>query len=306
MQQRGRPPHPGAYRVPPRSAWTARQSRESRSSGGARAAGLLLALIMAATLGVHALALATSPGAAGRTLRATLPAITDLDQSLAAHATELEAAGRDATSSVVVPGLVVPVEVRREAAATGGDDLRRATVEAMVRWVYVEGHSAFRVSGVREVSAPAPLSSQWMVRRSIDLLTARQHGRLVNLSRILAVGAVAVTALLAIQIESSRRALAVGSALTVGSLLAAVGALVVRGVGWMVMSDGSVASAVVARIARDVTMTIVVAALVSGLASAALAVGGWLIARMDNRPARAASPARARQAGLGRERREEL
>lgn len=279
--QRPRPARvpPPTRPLPPVRAM--RRAPEPPGASALRATGVLTVLAAAAFVVLHGLALATAPKAAARTLHATLPALTDLDQALAAHAQDIAATAGGGDESIPVPGLPLRVAVPRQAAAAGGEELRRATVDAMTRTVYAEGQAAFRVPDAPAEGALALFSSQWAVRRTLDTLTRGAHQKLVWMRTALAVALVALLVLLALQVDGPRRLLAVGSALAMGAALAAAGALLARLAVWLFTSgDGGVAGAVVAGTARDLAMTVAVTAAIAVIAGLALAACGTAVSRV--------------------------
>lgn len=308
MTQARRPQPPLRTTNRPAPAWSARRPRETRTAGGAQALGAIVAVVTALLVAAHGLALATAPAAAGRTLRATLPALTDLDQTLAAHADEIAKSASGADASVPVPGLPMTIAVPRQSAAQGGDTLREAALDGLVGRVYAQGHAAFRAPDATEHSSPALFSSQWALWRTLGLLTGPSHHRLTLAALGLAVLALVSAALLALRVDSERRGVAAGSAVAAGALLAALGALLARLVVWLFASDPSdIASTVVGRAAHDLTMTVVVTAAVAGAGGILLAVVGAITARMFAAPVRphASQPQPARRPRLARDPREE-
>lgn len=248
---------------------------DAPAAGAVRATGIACVLATAAFLLLHALTLATAPGAAARTLQATLPALTDLDQALAAHAEDIAATAAGGTQSVPVPGLPLAVEVPRAAAVQGGSDLRRAALDTMVRRVYADGHRALRAADAPPEGPLGLFSSQWAVRRALDTMTAGNHQRIALLRSVVGAGALILIGLLAVQVDAERRSLAVGSALAAAGVTAAAAALLGRLGTWLFTTgDSDLASAVLARVAHDITATAVLVAAVAVVAGAIIAATG--------------------------------
>ncbi|MFN8556253.1 MAG: hypothetical protein U0531_02520 [Dehalococcoidia bacterium] len=243
--------------------------------------GFLGVIAAAAFVTLYGLALATSPTAAARTLAATLPVLTDLDQALVAHADAVMESARAGVESVAIPGLPLPVTVPREAALAGGDTLRRAAVDAALREVYGGGHAVFRAPDAPPARQPTPLSTEWVVQRTLDLLTRATHTRLSTLGGVSGVALLALLGLLVLQVEGRRRPMALGSVLVAGAIIAALGALLARGGVWLFTSgDDDVVSRVAARTARDLTFTVAAAAGVVGAAGVLGAAIGSAVLRL--------------------------
>ncbi len=256
----------------PRPARMTRHQRQSHSTSGAQVLGVLLAISAALLITAHGLALATTPAAAGRTLGAVLPALTDLDQAMAAHAGEVASTAAVHDQDIPVPGLPLRVTVTREAAAAGGAELRRAALDSMVSTVYNRGHAAFRAPDAPAGGAPALFSSQWALWHALDSLKASSHHRLVLARAALAVVTLLLAVGLVLVVDGRRRGVAAGSAIAVGAGLAALGAVLGRLAAWvLVPNNGDIAAAAVSRIAHDLSMTVVATALIAGVAALALA-----------------------------------
>lgn len=304
MQRPSRPRlvQAGAPRPAPRLA---RRAQEPAGSSASVAVGVVTALALGALVVLHGLALASAPAAAARTLRATLPALTDLDQALAAHqgdVTALASATGDA-GRVPVAGVPIRVEVSHAAALRGGAELRRETLDAMTAQVYDRGHEAFRAEGTPDEGVLSLFSSQWTLRRSMDVMTRGAHDRIAPARLVAFVVAMLAAAALALRVEPGRRPVAIGSALLIGAMLAACGALLARALVWVfTAADSGVTAAVVARIARDATMTVVGAGIVAALTGAVVVVWGLVMARAGAlQSAAARTAAEARSPGVARE-----
>lgn len=265
------------------------------ASGSASLIGVLLVLATAALVMLHGLALATGSSAAARTLAATLPALTDLDQALQVHGEAVRATASD-DGFVPVPGLPLPVAVPAQAAQAGGEALRREAVAAMTRAVYRSGSGAFRAEEAVARST-TPLTRSWLLDQALHLLTRTTHARLA-LWRVPAVAAVTILAALLAMTTGWRRALvAVGSAVAAGAIFATV----VAALGWgavlvLLSGSGDVTEAVLGRVTRDVAMMVIGTGLIVAVAATLMAAAGTL-PRGDGRVASAnlASPRLDRQ-----------
>lgn len=266
--------------------WTARRRARQSTSGGARIAGVLFALSVTLFLIVHALTLASAPAPAGRTLRAILPALTDLDQALAAHRDDI-AATAAGSASTPLPGLPFAVEVPSASVMAGGAELRRAALDRIIAVVYAEGTETFR-SPDAPPGGPSAFSAQWSVRQAIGVLTRAAHDRLIVVRWGVAALAALLALLLATRVDRRRLPLAVGSAVVAGAALAALTAGVGRGLIWLFASGSGVAGAVVARVAHDLMMTMLATALLAAVAGLLMAAVGTVVMRLlgDDAPRR--------------------
>jgi hypothetical protein len=282
--QRPRPPRE-PQSVPRLPARTPRRSVEpAPRTSAAGAAGVVLALAVAAFVVLHGLTLAGTSDASSHTLHAVLPALTDLDQALTVHAEDIRTTASLGSATVPLPGLPLPVEVPLNAAEAGGAELRRAAVDSMARLVYDKGSRAFRAEDAKRGGAPGLFSSQWAVQRSLDAVSRDAHRRFA-LARTVA-GSVAVVAagLLMVQVDGRRRLAAVGSALVAGAVLAGLGAVVAWLLLWLVISgSGSVAEAVVFRVGRDLLLTVVLTAVVLAVSGVAQMMVGVVMTRWARR-----------------------
>lgn len=271
--------------VPPRRAadplpaWTVRRRPQPRTSGAAPAAGVFAAVAVAALVALHALTLATAPGAAQRTLVAVLPALTDFDQALVAHAEGLSATAAGSIESVPVPGLPFTVQVPVAAAAAGGAELRHAALDALVQRVYREGADAFRAPDA--AGSPSLLSSGWMLQRALAQLTHPTHERYERWRTIAAAIAAVALGVLFLQVDAWRRAVVLGAAVLAGAVIAALATLAARGIVWLFVSgDSSIAGAVTERVAYDTSMTVLVVAAFTAVAGIVLVVAGGVLSRV--------------------------
>lgn len=278
--------------------WTHRRRSPDTSDSRASLFGALAVIVVAGLILFHALSVATGHAAATRTLRATLPALTDLDQALAAHETDIKATAALAEREVEIPGLPLSVMVPREAALAGGDMLRGAAVSALAETVYREGSRQFRAPDA-ESSADSMFSKLWATRRSLDLFTANAHDRFSTLRLFALIATVPLLALVVLQVSGQRRAIASGSVLAIAAVLA----LVITGLGrivvWVTTSgDSEVSAEVISRAGHDATMSIVAVAGVAFAAGLVLAVAGTVAERLlpDDEPV----PTRIRTAGPSR------
>lgn len=279
--------------------WTHRRRSADTRDSRASLFGALAVIAVAGLILFHGLSVATGREAATRTLRATLPALTDLDQALAAHEPDIKATAALAERSVEIPGLPLSVRVPREAAEIGGDTLRQATVSAMAEAVYRDGSGLFRAADAQSDAADSIFSKLWATRRSLDLFTSNAHDRFSTVRLFALIASVALFALVVLQVGGQRRAVASGSVLAVASVLA----LVITGLGrlvvWVITSgDSEVSAEVIGRAGQDATMSIVGVAGVAFVAGLVLAVAGSVAERLlpDDEP----TPARVRAAGSPR------
>ncbi len=256
-----------------------RLRRDNDASGRLQLLGLLVVLAVAALLTLHGLAQATSSANAQRTLRAVLPALTDLDQALAAHGDDIRALA-GAGEPVPVPG--IPIDVTIPAAVAGGGDMgqvRRAAVDAMAARVRGEGAAAFRAADGQQ-SAPGLFSRQWTVQRAVNLLRSGSHDRFVRLRTYAVLPALLLVVLLAWASGLRRAPVALGSAAVFAALLAVVIAVAGRAGAWVIGSgSGGVTAASVGRIARDLSMTPIAVAVTAGAGGVVLALAGSAVAR---------------------------
>lgn len=232
-------------------------------------------LATAALVLLHGLALATGSGAATRTLAATLPALTDLDQALQVHGEEVRAAALD-DGFVPVPGLPLPVAVPARSAQAGGEALRREAVSSMTRAVYRSGSGAFRGEEAVARSTP-PLTRSWLLDHALNLLSRTTHARLA-LWRAPAVAAVVILAALLTASTGWHRVLvAVGSAVAAGAIFAIVVTVLVWGTVLVLLSgSGDVTEAVLGRVTRDVAMMVIGTGLIMAVAATLMAAAGTL------------------------------
>jgi hypothetical protein len=266
-------------------------------NGRAPLLGVLLVLVTAGLVTLHGLAVATGRDAAARTLTATLPALTDLDQALRVHGEAVRAAATD-LGPVPVPGLPLTVAVPAEAAQAGGDHLRRAVVAAMTRAVYRSGSAAFRGDGSAGPSA-APLTRAWLLDHALNLLSAPSHERLAWWRTAVLAAATVLAVALAAVTGPWRMAVAVGSAMAAGALFAVLlTAVVWAAVVLLLSGTNDVTEAVIDRIAHDVAMTVVGTGLIVALAGTVLAAAGALPRRHGRGQDAAGGTAASRPAGL--------
>ncbi len=274
-------------------------SRRPVPAGSARAPllGVLLVLVTAGLVTLHGLAIITGRGAAVRTLAATLPALTDLDQALRVHGEAVRAAAADA-GPVPVPGLPLTVEVPAEAAQAGGDHLRGAVVAAMTRAVYRSGSVAFRGTAGAGSSA-TPLTRVWLLDHTLNLLSAPSHRRLVWWRTAALAVATVLAVALAVVAGPWRMAVAVGSAVAAGAIFAVLlTAGVWAGVALLLSGTNDVTEAVIDRVVHDVAMTVLGTGLIAALAGTVLAAAGALLRRHGRGQDAAGGTAPSRPAGL--------
>jgi hypothetical protein len=284
--QRPVPPRVSRFDAPPYVGLRRRAAEPPPGAGRARATGVLVAAAAAAVILTHALTMASAPAAAARTLRSVTPALTDLDQALAAHDAEIRAASAAGGESVTVPGLPLRVEVQPEAAEAGGEERRRAAVDAIAGTLYQEGHAAFVAADARNDTTPGLFTSRWALRRALDTLTHDAHDRFQGARTVSGALFALTLVLLLVQVDGRRWLAAAGSALMAGALIAAL-ALVLAQIGvWLATAGGSdVAGAAVGRIAREVLITASITAGVAAAAGIVLLVAGVLVGRSATRAA---------------------
>lgn len=267
-----------------------------------RVAGVLLALTVAALVIVQGLWQVTSPAAAQRILRAALPPITDLDQTLAANLNTLreEAFGVPADGSVPVRGLPIAVEVSGEEATADATTLRGVVLRRMAERVYTDGAEAFRAPDATAAS-PSLLSSQWTLQRTLNFLTAGNHDRL-RTPRLAGIALTLVLSVLTLLLlEGPNRLIGPGVSLVTGGVVAGLAALVGWGIVLLLFGSDTVVDGVVRRVARDTSVTILVVAGAFGVLGLVLTVLGVAARRIDQadhvRSAAVQTP--ARRAGSG-------
>lgn len=279
-----------------------RLDREMDAGGSTgRVAGVLLALVVAALVLIQGLWQVTSPDAAQRILRAVLPPITDLDQTLAANLNTLreEAFGVPADAAVPVRGLPIPIEVSGEEAGSDATTLRGIVLRRMAERVYTDGAEAFRAPDATAAS-PGLLSSQWTLQRTLNFLTAGSHDRL-RLPRLGAIGATLLLAVLTLLLlEGPNRLIGPGVSLVTGGVLAALAGLVVWGGVLLLFGSETVVDGVVRRVARDTSVTILVVAGAFGALGLVLTALGVAARRVDQAEhVRPTMRTPARRAGSG-------
>lgn len=289
MRRTGRPGFSRDDRAVP--AWTMRRQHHSETSGRAVLLAALLIPVIAVAIALHGLTRATDDGSALQLLRAVLPALTDVDQALAAHEADIKAAAGIDAATVAAPGLPITVSVRRQDALAGGDQLRRATIDALAAAVRRDGPDAFRAADARAAPEdPSLFTKQWAVRRSLDTLTAERHSSIARAGLVALGIAVALTALLALQVDGSSRAASVGSVVLAGAIGGCLIALAGRVGVWVFASDSGVTARVVARVVYDLSMSIIAVAIVCGVAGLLVVVIGLVTGRLVTEPASVQPP----------------
>ncbi len=261
-------------------AWNVRRRSlaDDDASGRVQMLGLLVILSISALLALHGLALATSAGNAGRTLRSILPPLTDLDQALAAHRDAVRAQA-PAGEPVAVPGVPLAIHIPAEVAAGEDATIHRVAADAMARAVRDEGASAFRADGTA-TGKPGLFSRQWTVERTLTLLTAGSHDRFVRLRTYALLPAIVFGVLLAWASGLRRAPVSLGSAVVFGAMLGVLFALLGRMAAWVVGSGaGGVTAEIVGRVARDLSMTVIAVAVAAGAGGALAAVAGAVVVR---------------------------
>ena len=280
------PPYGYAGRpLPARRPYHSRYAYEmddgSAATGG-RLAAVLLALATVALVLTHGLWQVTAPGPAGRVLRAVLPQLTDLDQTLAANRDALRevASGQPPDGRVTVPGLPVPVQVTREEAEAEPAALRATVLRRMSDAVYAGGVDAFRAP---EAARPSPtiLTSQWALQTTINSLTAKRHDA-IRFPRIAAgVLTLLLGALTIWLMEGPARLTGPGVSVIAGSVIGGLIALAMRLVAVLFYGEDEVADAIVRLVARATATTILYVAATFLAFGAVLTVLGALARRWD-------------------------
>ena len=304
MTRERRPPPAGPARPAPPSGYAGRplparrpyhtryayEHDDDTGASGGRVAGVLLALAVAALVITHSLWQVTAPGAAGRVLRAVLPPLTDLDQTLAANLDALRevAAGQPPGGRVTVPGLPVPVQVTREEAESDPAVVRAVVLRRMSEAVYQRGADAFRAP---DVQAPAPtlLTSRWALERTLNFLTADRH-RSWRIPRLAAAVATLTLGVLAVWLlEGPARLSGPGMSVIAGSVIGGLVALAIRGFALVFYGEDEVGDAIVRLVARDISTTMLVVAGTFLVFGVILTVLGALARRWDQPPPVAAT-----------------
>lgn len=286
------PPDPYRYAgrpLPSRQPYGSRAAHgrdDSASAGGGRVVGVLLAVTTAALIVLHGLWQVTAPAAAGRMLRAVLPPLTDLDQTLAANRETLRevAAGLQPGETAAVPGLPLPVEVTRDQALNADTaTLRTAVLARMSDQLYQSGASAFRAAGA-SAGSPSLLGSQWVLQGTLNLLTERRHEAL-RLPHLAAIGVAALLALAALWLnEGPARLIGPGVSLVAGAAFAALVTGGAWGLTYLLFSSGDVVDTLVRRVARDSSITVLLVALTFAALGVIVTGLGLLARRLDNEP----------------------
>ena len=268
--RRGEPPpgfgaRPEPQYRPYRSPYAQRMD-DGGAAAGARFAGVLLALSMAALIVVGGLWQVTAPAPAERMLKRILPPLTDLDQTLAAGLDTMRevALGVPSDGSVTVPGLPVLVEVGRQEALTAStEQLRALVLDRMAVMLYNQGAPAFRAqdAATRE---PSLFGSQWALQQTLNALTADRHDAF-RIPRLVLIGLTILLGMLAIWLnEGPSRLISPGVSIVVGAVLAALAALVIWLGSRVIFGASNAADEIVRLVARDSAATIAVSAGVYG------------------------------------------
>jgi hypothetical protein len=275
---------------------------DGAAGAGGRLTALLLALAVAALVVTQGLWQVTAPAPAGRILRAVLPALTDLDQTLMANREAIReiGAGRP-EEGVVVPGLPLRVEITPEQALNAEPAaLRTVVLTRMSDALYQEGATAFRAP---DALAPEPslLSSQWALQTTLGLLTAERHASLRMPRMIAGILTLVLAGLTILLQEGPARLLSPGVGVLAGSIIAALMALGWWAVAFLLFSGEDVVDDVVRRVARDSAVTVALVAAFFAVLGLLVTLLGLLARRLDEMEP--VAPA-ARAPANGRERRE--
>jgi hypothetical protein len=198
--------------------------------------GLLLALAVFGTLVALQVFQASSEGAATRTHRRVLAALTEIDALIERNYDQFQqsAEAADPGESVTVPDFPIAVPIQKdEALAMEEDDLRARLLQAGAAAMYDDGAGALLDD--ESTSSPGRFSPAGAVRSMLDLMDERTH----QVSAVLLiVGVLASTALavvLAGQCRGFGRPAAIGLATFAGALPVLVGGAVLR----LIMSAAS-------------------------------------------------------------------
>lgn len=253
------------------------------SGGGGRLAGVLLIFAVALLVICHGLYQVTAPAPAGRVLRAVLPPLTDLDQSLSANLDSLHEVGTGLPQggALSVPGLPVPVSLSKDEALSGdAATLRPLILTRMSTILYRDGSAAFRAPDAKAPS-PSLFGSQWTLQHTLDLLTADQHQALRTPRVIAALLTLLLAGLTIALLEGPAKLLGPGASVVAGAVLAAVAAGVMRLIGLLFFGGQDVVDSVVRRVLRDGANTVLVVALVFAAFGLALTALGVVVRRLD-------------------------
>lgn len=266
------------------------------TGGGGRVSGVLLIFAVALLVVTHGLYQVTAPEPSGRVLRAILPPLTDLDQSLSANLDSVRevAAGLPSGGELTVPGLPVPVTLGKDEALSGDSAaLRPLILMRMSTTAYRQGSAAFRAPDAKP-SSPALFSSQWTLQRTLNLLTADQHRSLKTPRLFAALLTLLLAGLTIALLEGPAKLLGPGASVVAGAVLAAAAAAAARLLGLLFFGGQDVVDGVVRRVLRDGANTVLVVAVVFAAFGLALTALGMLVRRLDQaEPAPVAGRGRA-------------
>lgn len=248
----------------------------------AAAAGVLFLFFLVA----FGLFTVTQAGTAQRIIARALPPITEVDQLLAIHLADLQAAAKASGGSPVrlqgypVDARLTPAEITKDSAQT----LQLLLDARAARAVYDRGAAAFAIAGGRGASETGPVfSGQWTAHEALSLLNARSHARFGKLALALAALTFVFVALFCLQVASYGRLVGIGVAGLFGALLAGVATFFV----WLVVqfyysgAASPLASAAWGMIA-DMAWTMVLIDVVALLCSLALVGSGLAFAALDH------------------------
>ncbi len=264
------------------SRYAARMDDGAAGAGG-RLTGLLLALAVAALVISQGLWQVTAPAPAGRILRAVLPPLTDLDQTLAANRDAIReiGAGQPEGGTVVVPGLPIRVEIPREQALNAEPAaLRAAALTSMSETLYRQGATAFRAP---DAAAPEPsiLSSQWALRGTLNILTAERHATYTNARLIAGIVTLLLAGLTIVLQEGPARLLGPGASVLAGALVAAFAALGAWVLAFLFFGGEDVVDDIARRVARDAAVTVALVAAIFAVLGLLVTALGLLARRLD-------------------------
>jgi len=157
-----------------------------------------------------------------------------VDQLLAIHAADLQAAAKESRGSPVrLQGY--PVDARLTPAEVTKDSAQRLELlldARAARAVYDRGAAAFTIAGGRGTSETGPVfSGPWTTREALSLLNARSHARFGKFALALAALTLVFVGLFCLQVAGYGRLVGVGVAGLFGALLAGIATLFV----WLVV-----------------------------------------------------------------------
>jgi len=269
---------PGSRRPP--------QGTARRSSAVQRLTALAIALVFTGFVGSLGLFTATRADIAQRIIARALPTITELDGLLALHAAELQARAKaDPGRPVVFPEFPINVGLPAALVAQAGPQrLAQLLTSRAATAVYERGAAAFAFPEERPTSQTGPLlSSAWAMHQSLGLLNARSHARFARTTLLLGLLVLGLVGAFCLQVGGYGRLVGLG----VSGIAAALLAGLVTLAAWLFVqlnygSANSPLGAAAWGMIADSIWTLVLVDLVVGASCAALALTGYLFARVDS------------------------